>query len=289
MLRGSGTPGGGPGPRWVEIAAGAWRLRAEMPDGIVSLAVEADDEAAAAEHAELARRWLEPGAPDRAREEAVAQLAAARAVVAGAGLGYLGVLTGVAEGRPRMIVLGIGSTALPAQAGAAEAGAAEAGAATPGSPQTGPPQTSPSQTGPAGIGPGRLLASLLRQRYPEPWALVEEFETPHGHAVGVRRCDQFARPAKLSRPAETPRPAQLTAAAELTGTQAPPAGSHDPSPGTQSRAIDTGISQALVIFPEAGLVGAVTGYCFDVSDIDLATLFTARIAHGLVPVPAPGQ
>lgn len=213
---------------YPEIAAGGWRLRAEVPDGIFSLAVGAGDDAV--EYAEAAGPWLPPGALDRVGEGALAQLGAVRKLAARAGLGYLGVMTGQggqdgpANGRPWMVMLGIAATGFRP---------------------------------PPGVEPRGLLATLLRHQYPGPSALVEEFETARGQAVGVRRCDQLTLPGP---PAER-----------------------------RARAIDTGISQAFVIFPEAGLIGAVTGYCFDVSDIDLATLFTAKIAHGLVPVPAPGH
>jgi hypothetical protein len=48
-----------------------------------------------------------------------------------------------------------------------------------------------------------------------------------------------------------------------------------------------GTSQALVPFPEAGLLGTVTGFCPAVADIDIATVFTATIAHRM-SVIAPG-
>jgi hypothetical protein len=47
----------------------------------------------------------------------------------------------------------------------------------------------------------------------------------------------------------------------------------------------------MVIFPEAQLLGIITGFCFDPDDIDLTTVFTAAIAHRmtarLVPTIAP--
>jgi hypothetical protein len=45
--------------------------------------------------------------------------------------------------------------------------------------------------------------------------------------------------------------------------------------------IDLGISQALVPFPEAGLLGQVTGCSFRPEDVDMATVFTATIAYYL--------
>jgi hypothetical protein len=219
----------------VEVAAGRWRLRAEVPGRIVSLAAGADDETAAAEHAEVARRWLPPDAPVRVRDEALAHLAAARELAARGGLGYLGVLTGQAGGRPRMVLLGIAATTFRP---------------------------------PAGVEPGGLLAALLRHQYPAPSALVEEFETPHGPAVGVRRCERITLP---GRPGLPGRP------------------DHRQQAGGAGRAIEAGISQALVIFPKAGLLGTVTGFCPDAADIDLAAVFTARIAHGLIAVQAPAR
>jgi len=45
------------------------------------------------------------------------------------------------------------------------------------------------------------------------------------------------------------------------------------------------ISQALVPFPDAGLLGTVTGFCFNAEDIDVATVFTATIAHRMTVIP----
>jgi hypothetical protein len=260
----------------VEVTAGRWRLRAEVPGRIMSLAAGADDETAAAEHAAVARRWLPPDAPERARDEALAHLAAARERAARGGLGYLGVLTGQVHGRPRMVMLGIAATTFRS---------------------------------PAGVEPGSLLAALLRHQYPPPSALVEEFETPHGPAVGVRRCDRITLPARPRLPAhQDQRQQDQRRQADRTGQQADGHGQQNEGrqgqgqkgqgqgqkgqgqqAGDASQTIEAGISQALVIFPEAGLLGTVTGFCPDAADLDLAAVFTARIAHGLTVVQAPGR
>ncbi len=229
-LRAGPVPGK-PGLRYADIAAGHRRLRAEVPEGVFSLAVGADDQTAATEHAEVARDWLPAGAPRSLRDEAQARLGAARELAGRGGLGYLGVVTGQADGRARMVMVGIAATTFKP---------------------------------PPGVEPSGLLAALLRHQYPRPCAVVEEFETPHGPAVGVRRGDRLVPP---DRPGQADGPGQ----AERPGRAA----------------IETGISQALVIFPEADLLGTVTGFCPDVADIDLATVFTARIAHSLTLLEAP--
>jgi hypothetical protein len=104
---------------------------------------------------------------------------------------------------------------------------------------------------PGGIDPVSLLAALLRSRY--PGAAVEEFATARSAATGLRRCEDISLP---------------------------PA-----APGGRGLTVTTGISQALVPFPDAGLLGAVTGFCFTPADIDLATVFTATIAHHMTVVP----
>jgi len=48
---------------------------------------------------------------------------------------------------------------------------------------------------------------------------------------------------------------------------------------------DGGVSQALVPFGDAGLVGAVTGFCLDAADLEMAMVFTATIAHRMRAVP----
>ncbi len=105
---------------------------------------------------------------------------------------------------------------------------------------------------PDGIRPTSLLAALLRHHY--PGANVEEFPTAHGEGVGIRRSGELPLPGRV--------------------------------PDTEPLTIDTGISQGLVLFPEAGLLGTVTGFCFGPDDIDVATVFTATIAHRMTVVRA---
>lgn len=208
-----------------DIPGGGWLLRAEVPEGIFTLALEADDATAAIEHAAFADRCQpllaraagnDPEEAEWLRDELTGQLGALRRAMAASGLGYLGALAGGHGGRPVLILLGI--------------------AATP-------------QEFPDAIDPASLLAAMLRRQY--PGAAVEEFPTAGGAAAGVRRCEAIS----LS-------PGQLTA--------------------------DAGISQALVPFPEAGLLGTVTGFCFTAADIDVVTVFTATIAHTMTVVP-PGE
>jgi hypothetical protein len=208
-----------------DVPAGDWVLRASVPEGIFTLAIEADDITATAEHAAFADRcqplllravgddveeaaWL--------RSELIGQLDGLRRSVAADGLGYLGALAGDRDGRPVLILLGIAAAPIAL---------------------------------PDGIDPASLLAAMLRRQY--PGAAVEEFPTAHGVSVGIRRSEETALPAPADKP--------LTIAA--------------------------GISQALVPFPEAGLLGTVTGFCFTPADIDVATVFTATIAYHLTVVP----
>jgi hypothetical protein len=205
---------------------GEYRLRADVPDGIFSLAVEADEATARAEHAAFADRCMPllatgPGEPSQIRRALLEQLWAARQIVAAGGLGYLGALAGELNGRTRLLLLGI--AAAPFEL-------------------------------PDGIRPTSLLAALLRRHY--PGADIEEFPTARGEGIGVRRCGEL------------------------------PLAGRVPSGGPLR--IDTGISQALVPFPEAGLLGTVTGFCFTPDDIDLATVFTATIAHRMTIVRGTG-
>jgi hypothetical protein len=209
----------------AEIRAGGYRLRAEVPEGIFSLAVEADEATAREEHAAFADRCMPLLLPGHAgqgqtRQELLRQLWAARQVLVAGGRGYLGVLAGELDGGTRLVLLGIAAAPLEV---------------------------------PAGISPASLLAALLRYHYPD--AQIEEFPAAHGEGIGIRRCGELPLP---------------TAA-----------------PGGEPLRIDTGISQALVTFPEARLLGTVTGFCFTPDDIDLATVFTATIAHRMTVVPVP--
>jgi hypothetical protein len=210
-----------------DVPAGGWLLRAKVPEGIFTLAVEADDATAHAEHAAFAERCLplllraadgEPGQAERLRIELIGQLGALRGAVAASGLGYLGALAGEHDERPALILLGIAATPLEF---------------------------------PEGIDPPSLLTAMLRRQH--PGAAVEEFPTATGAGAGVRRCESIRLPS-------------------------------DAADGS-SLLIDSGISQALVPFPEAGLLGTVTGFCFAPADIDLATVFTATIAHHMTVAP----
>lgn len=212
-----------------DVPAGGWLLRAEVPEGIFTLAVEADDATAAIEHAAFADRCqpllLRAVGDDAAeaewlRAELTGQLAALRQAMAASGLGYLGALAGEHDGRPALILLGIAATPLEF---------------------------------PDGIDPASLLAAVLRGQY--PGAAVEEFPTAQGVGAGIRRCEETSLPS--------------------------------PAPDGRPLTIATGISQALVPFPGAGLLGTVTGFCFTPADIDVATVFTATIAHHMTVVPKP--
>lgn len=217
-----------------DVPAGGWVLQAKVPEGTFTLAVEADDATATAEHAAFADRcrplFLRAAGDDsvqaeRLRIELVGQLGALRGAVAASGLGYLGALAGERHERPALILLGIAATPLES---------------------------------PHGIDPASLLTAMLRKQY--PGAAVEEFPTAAGTGAGIRRCESIRLPSDAS----------------------------DNGP----LMIDAGISQALVPFPEAGLVGTVTGFCFSPTDIDLATVFTATIAHHMTIVqksPALGH
>jgi hypothetical protein len=213
-----------------DVLARGCVLRAAVPEGTFTLAIEADDVAAAAEHAAFADRCrpllllhaVRGDAEEAAwlRAELIGQLDAMRSTAAASGLGYLGALAGDRDGRPVLILLGIAAAPFAF---------------------------------PAGIDPSSLLAAMQRGQY--PGAAVEEFATARGVGVGVRRCEETALPAPAGRP--------VTIAA--------------------------GMSQALVPFPEAGLLGTVTGFCYSPADIDVATVFTATIAHHLAVLPTPRQ
>src|SRR5450756_2866722 len=99
-----------------DVPAGGWLLRAEVPEGIFTLAVEADDATAAAEHAAFAERCrpllLRTAGNDSVRVESLRmelldQLGALRGTVVASGLGYLGALAGEHHERPALILLGL--------------------------------------------------------------------------------------------------------------------------------------------------------------------------------------
>jgi hypothetical protein len=183
-----------------DVAVGGWVLRAKVPDGTFTLAIEAEDRDAAAEHAVFADRC---------------QSLLLRAVGGDAAeVGWLrDDLAGERDGRPALLLLGIAAKPL---------------------------------SYPDGIDPASLLAAMLKGQYPD--AAVEEFATAQAAAVGVRRCDTLCLP---------------------------------PGGDGEQLTIDVGISQALVPFPDAGLLGQVTGCSFRPEDVDMATVFTATIAHHL--------
>ena len=235
-----------PGADNAPGAGDGWALRADVPEGIFSLAVEADDAAAAAEHAAFAERCRpvlsRAAGGDQGREaeleaELITQLGWLRAEVAVSGLGYLGAVAGE-RGAERPAGRPAGAAGGQPEDNSKRRGSAQGGrptlillaiAVTP-------------MTFPAGIDPASLLAALLRQRYPA--ADVEEFTTAQGAGAGMRRCES--------------------------------------GPGLAGgTSLDTGVSQALVPFAEAGLLATVTGFCFGASDIDLATVFTATVAYRL--------
>jgi hypothetical protein len=214
-----------------DVPAGGWLLHAQVPEGIFTLSIEANDVTAADEHAAFADRcWplLLRAVGDDVEEagwlqtDLIAQLGALRQAAAASGLGYLGAVAGDQDGRPALILLGIAAT----------------------------PQLFPDE-----IDPASLLSAMIRRQY--PGAVVEEFPTAEGVGVGIRRGEETA----------------LSAAA-----------SDGPS-----LTIAAGISQALVPFPEARLLGTVTGFCCSAQDIDLATVFVGTIAYHMTVVPGPSS
>ena len=101
---------------------------------------------------------------------------------------------------------------------------------------------------PAGTDPAGLVAAMLRREYPQ--AVIEEFATVSGTGVGMRR-----------------------------------SGRRDGPFGMNGSDHDTGVAQALVPFADAGLLGAVTGFCASAADLDVARVLTAMIAHRMRVVP----
>jgi hypothetical protein len=216
-------------PAYVPAGNGS-RLRTLVPDGIFTLAIEADDDAAAAEHAAFADRCVPVLAPRQPagtdlgtlRQSVIAELGTLRRAVAATGMGYLGALAGEHDGRAALILLSIAA--------------------------------SPMEF-PQALDPASLLAAIASKAY--PGAAVEEFPAAERTGVGIRRCDELTLP--------LPEPALVTTAGL----------------DRDDLRFDTGISQALVPFPEAGLLAAVTGYCLNPHDVDVATVFTATIAFRL--------
>ena len=101
---------------------------------------------------------------------------------------------------------------------------------------------------PAGTDPASLVAAMLRREYPQ--AVVEEFATVSGTGVGMRRSERRDGPF-----------------------------------GMNDRGRDAGVAQALVPFADAGLLGAVTGFCSSAADLDVASVLTAMIAGRMRVVP----
>jgi hypothetical protein len=200
---------------------GGWRLQADVPDGIFSLAVEADDQTATAEHAAFAQRCMPlllraaPDDAERHRADLITQLSGLRQAVKATGMSYLGAIAGPHRDRAALIVLGV--AAMPMEF-------------------------------PGDVDAASLLAALARHRY--PGAAVEEFETLSGTGVGIRRCES------------------------------------QPGPFGENKE-NAGVAEALVPFPEAGMLGAVTGYSYMAEDIDLAATFTALIACRMRAVTTP--
>lgn len=118
---------------------------------------------------------------------------------------------------------------------------------------------------PQAIDPVSMLASILTHTY--PGAAVEEFPTADGLAVGIRRCDELFLPVSGIAQAVGMDEATLAAAS-----------------GSDEVRLDTGVSQALVPFPEAGMLASITAYCLNAHDVDVATVFTAMIAHRVTAV-----
>jgi hypothetical protein len=190
-----------------------WTLRADVPDGIFTLAIEADDETAAAEHAAFADRALPLltradsfADPERLRSSVIDQLSSLRRAVAGSGVGYLGAVAGQDGERVSLVLLSVAGT---------------------------------QATYPPGIDPAPALAAKMREQYPE--ADVEEFETPTGSAVGLRRLEL------------------------MSGLP-------------EGHEVAAGVAQAVVPFPDAGLLGTVTGYSYAARDIDTAAVLAAVTA-----------
>lgn len=213
--------------RALDTAApdGEFEIEFEVPDDLLSLAVELDEEAAAAAHAAFLDERLTDTAPAELRQQALAQLAAARQDLINGQVRYFGLASAELDGRWVMCLFGVSVVAFAV---------------------------------PEQFHPANLLAGVLRHQDLEDGALIEEFETPYGPAVGVRRADVLTVPASGS--------------------------------GWPQR-IDTGAAQALVAFGELELVGVVSGYCLNLEDIDLTTAIVGVIAHTLniTAQPAPRE
>lgn len=190
-----------------------YEIEFQVPDDLFSLGVELGDAEAAAVHAEFLDARLTDDAPGELREQALAQLDAARRDLIEQRVRYLALASGEVDDHWSVCLFGVSLTEL--------ASAPE-------------------------FDPGSMLAGVLGHRYSENEALVEQFDTEFGPAVGVRRTDLLAVP------------------------------NTDPP-----EYIDTGAAEVMVLFPELGVVGVVSGYCLDVQDIDLTAVLVGGIAHTL--------
>lgn len=205
-------------PPGLTTLAGRFEVDFEVPGDLLTVGVELGDEQAAAGHAAfIDERLAGTAAPPEVREQALAQLGEVRAKLIDDRVRYLGLASGPLDDQWVFCLFGI------TVAGLARSDTFDS---------------------------SHVLAAALRHHYGEDSCLVEEFETDHGPAVGLRRLDALTVPA----------------------------GAHES--GAQQR-IDTGVAQAIVIFPELEVAGVVSGYCLDPDHIDLATVLVARIAHSL--------
>ncbi len=184
-----------------------------MPDDLLSLGVELDDAEAACAHVAFVDARLAEGAPTELRQQALAQLDAVRRELIDGQVRYLGVASAQFEGRWVMCLFAVSVAGFAA---------------------------------PEPFDPANLLAGVLGHRYGQDEAVVEEFDTPFGPAVGVRRCEPLTIPGAV-----------------------------------QLQRIDTGAAQALVVFSQLEVVGVVSGYCLDLQDVDLTAALVGAIAHTL--------
>ena len=136
------------------VTNGPFRLDAKVPGDMVSLALEEDNETAAATHAAFIDRVVRAPVPPRTRDDMLAQLGAVRRMLKDNGASWLGLAAGSHAGRWALLMISITVTPFD------------------------PPQ---------GIAPSGALAAMLRAEHPADAALIEEFQAPTGPAVGVRR------------------------------------------------------------------------------------------------------
>lgn len=189
-------------------------IQFEVPDDLFSLAVECDDAEAAAAHAAFLDEHLPADAPAEVRPQALAQLAAIRRELIDGQVRYLGLASADIDGHWVLCLFGVSVATFWIR---------------------------------DVVHPGNLLAAVLGHQLEPEQALIEEFDTPHGPAVGVRRAEVLTVP-------QTDPPRQ----------------------------VDTGAAQVVVMFPVLDVVGVVSGFCLDLDDIDLTAAVVGQIAHTLV-------